>query len=65
MRIGWPGLRSVGDRLVEAVDAQVDRTRGHRDCFDVIREPTFVRARDTGDAAPGEWVLDGDLTAGG
>ena len=38
----------------------IDRTRGHRDIFSVIRDPEFVSAA-AADLRPGEMVLGVDL----
>ncbi len=44
----------------EAFLAEMDRSRGHRDVFSVIRDPDFVRAS-SGGLKPGEMVLGLDL----
>jgi len=40
---------------------ELDRTRGHRDSFELIRDPDFVGAGARHGVAPGEMVLGLDL----
>ena len=40
---------------------EIDRTKGYRDCFEVIREPTFVAADGPHGVAPGEIVMGVDV----